>query len=103
VVVHEPLVDVDAATEEGRVLVTQHLGPDLAGLLPHLDGLVSETGSALSHVAILAREMGVPTVAGVAGARRRFRPGVRVVVDGTAGTVEAIGERSDTDEAGDAA
>ncbi len=89
-VVHELVPGAPRVPGEGVVLVTQHLAPHLAAVLPELDGLVAETGSALSHVAILAREMGVPTVAGLAGARARFTPGMRVVVDGTAGTVEVI-------------
>ena len=39
-------------------------------MLPGLGGLVAETGSVLSHLAILAREYGVPTVVGL---RRRHR------------------------------
>ncbi len=92
IVVHELGADTAPFAGGGRVLVTQHLTPQLAALLPQLAGLVSETGSALSHVAILARELGVPTVAGLAGARGRFTPGMQVVVDGTAGTVEIVEE-----------
>ena len=50
-------------------------------------GLIAETGSALSHLAILAREAGVPTVVGVADARSLYPPGTRVVVDGTSGEI----------------
>lgn len=74
----------------GDVLVTRTLDPGLAPLLPVLGGLVAETGSVLSHLAILARELGVPTVVGVAGALERFPPGSVVVVDGTTGEVRAV-------------
>ena len=40
----------------GSVLVTTTLQPGLAPLLPRLKGMVAETGSVLSHLAILARE-----------------------------------------------
>jgi pyruvate,water dikinase len=60
--------------------------------LPHLAGLVAETGSPLSHLAILAREHGVPTVVGVAGACARWRPGQVVVVDGSTGDVSPLDE-----------
>ena len=53
-------------------------------------GLVAETGSPLSHLAILARELGVPTVVGVEGAATRFPPGSLVMVDGTSGDVELL-------------
>lgn len=72
---------------EHPVLVVDALDPRLASLLPELAGLVSETGSALSHLAILAREMHVPTVVGVPGARQRFPDGVHLLVDGTTGEV----------------
>jgi pyruvate,water dikinase len=71
----------------GAVLVVALLDPSLARHLPGLAGLVAETGSALSHLAILARESGVPTVVGVADARRRFPEGALVTVDGTTGAV----------------
>ncbi len=72
------------------VLVVRHLEPELASALPGLSGLVAETGSALSHLAILARENDVPTVVGVPDARLRFPPGTRVLVDGLTGEVREL-------------
>ena len=74
----------------GSVLVVSNLEPGLAGLLPRLAGLVAETGSVLSHLAILARELGIPTVVGVEDAVRRFPAGSTVVIDGTTGEVAAL-------------
>lgn len=74
------------------VLVVPTLDPGLAAVLPVLAGLVSETGSALSHLAILARELGVATVVGVPDARHRFPAGARVVVDGRSGEVRQLTE-----------
>jgi phosphohistidine swiveling domain-containing protein len=74
----------------GSVLVVTHLDPRLATVIPRLAGLVAETGSPLSHLAILAREHGVPTVVGHAGATERYHDGDRIEVDGTAGTVRAV-------------
>jgi pyruvate,water dikinase len=67
--------------------VVSTLDTGLAPYLGDLAGLVAETGSALSHLAILARELGVPCVVGYAGARERFAPGSALVVDGTTGEV----------------
>ena len=92
----------DGHPSDGDVLVTRTLDPGLAPLLAGLGGLVAETGSVLSHLAILARELGVPTVVGVAGALDRFPPGTVVVVDGTAGEVTAV-ETADGADAADAA
>lgn len=70
------------------VLVTENLDPDLAPVLPRLAGLVATTGNPLSHVAILARESGIPTVVGLASAFDRLPDGHQVRVDGDAGDVQ---------------
>ncbi|MGW3287853.1 PEP/pyruvate-binding domain-containing protein [Streptomyces sp. NPDC001002] len=69
------------------VLVVRTLDPALAPLLPRLAGLVAQTGSPLSHLAVLAREFRLPAVVGAADAVRRFPPGSRISVDGTTGDV----------------
>ena len=73
------------------VLVVRYLEPELAPLLPAIEGLVAETGSPLSHLAILAREHGVATVVGVPDALERFPAGTRLEVDGATGDVVAVG------------
>ncbi|MEO6121553.1 MAG: PEP-utilizing enzyme, partial [Acidimicrobiales bacterium] len=80
----------DGAPSAGAVLVVATLDPALATVLPHLGAIVSESGSVLSHLAILAREFGVPAVVGVSDAVRRFPPGSRVTVDGTTGEVSVV-------------
>jgi pyruvate,water dikinase len=75
---------------EGAVLVVTHLDPRLATVIPRLAGLVAETGSPLSHLAILAREHGVPTVVGHADATGRYRDGQVIEVDGTIGAVRLL-------------
>jgi pyruvate,water dikinase len=76
----------------GSVLVVATLDPGLAAHLPGLAGLVAETGSVLSHLAILAREFGIPCVVGVSAAVGRFPSGMSVVVDGTTGEVSVLDE-----------
>jgi pyruvate,water dikinase len=88
VVVWQGQPDLDVPV--GAVLVVSHLDPRLAPVISRLGALVAETGSALSHLAILAREYHVPTVVGVAGATSRFGDGQLVSVDGSAGTVNVI-------------
>lgn len=79
------VVTHDATHASGAVLVVPALDPTLAGVLPDVAALVSETGSPLSHLAILAREYRVPVVVGY---REPLDDGAVVVVDGSAGTVE---------------
>jgi rifampicin phosphotransferase len=71
----------------GSVLVTTTLTPGLGPLLSRLEGIVAETGSVLSHLAILARESGVATVVGYAGATQDLPEGATVLVDGETGRV----------------
>ena len=77
----------------GDVLVVRELQPGLAAYLPGLAGLVAETGSTLSHLAILAREYDVPTVVAVHDALRRFPAGSRVFVDGGTGDIRIVDGR----------
>jgi pyruvate,water dikinase len=53
---------------------------------PGLAGLVAETGSVLSHLAILAREQGVPTVVAYPDVDELV-DGAEVTVDGQSGEV----------------
>ncbi|MFF3486134.1 PEP-utilizing enzyme [Streptomyces sp. NPDC002701] len=76
------------------VLVVRTLDPALAPVLPGLTGLVAQTGSPLSHLAVLAREFGLPTVVGVTDAVRRFPPGSRLTIDGTTGDVHTDDPRT---------
>jgi pyruvate,water dikinase len=76
--------------DHGGVLVVDVLDPRLAAVLGRLSGLVSETGSSLSHLAILAREQGVPTVVAVPDARRRYPPGTLLLVDGDTGELTVL-------------
>ena len=83
-ITHDPS---DAAS---KILVVRSLDPALAGAVSVASGLVAEIGSPLSHLAILAREYGVPAVAGMSGATANLHDGDRVLLDGQAGTIEVI-------------
>jgi len=74
----------------GDVVVTTTTTPAWTPLFPSLAGLVTETGGILSHAAIVAREYGLPTVVGAAGATRAIPDGTRIRVDGRTGRVTAL-------------
>ena len=77
------------------MLVTTTLTPGLGPLLPRLNGIVAETGSVLSHLAILAREAGVATVVGYARCdRTTFPKGAVVTVNGETGQVTIEGKET---------
>jgi pyruvate,water dikinase len=72
------------------VLVCPSTDPAWVPLFVRARGLVMETGGVLSHGAIVAREFGLPAVAGLPDVRRRVRGGQRLRVDGAAGTVTIL-------------
>ncbi|MGQ9659578.1 MAG: phosphoenolpyruvate--protein phosphotransferase [Thermochromatium sp.] len=86
---NEPaLVGPDLA---GYVVVARDLMPADAILLHHRGAVafVTEYGGPMSHTAILARSLGVPTVMGLHDITRYLRPGELLIVDGTTSTVIA--------------
>ncbi len=56
-------------------------------VLPFLAGLISDFGGTLSHVAISAREFGIPCVTGTGNATQIIEEGMQVKVDGNKGLV----------------
>src|SRR5205807_9974543 len=87
-----------ARLTEPSVVVSQELtaADTLAAEPGRILAFVTESGGATSHVAIVARELGIPAVVGAAGAVAAPRRGgvAGALVDGTAGTVRwlAAGE-----------
>ncbi|MFZ1922498.1 MAG: phosphoenolpyruvate--protein phosphotransferase [Xanthobacteraceae bacterium] len=72
---------------ENAVIVARSMGP--AALLDYdrkrLRGLVLEEGGPHSHVAIVARALGIPAVGGIDNATGITDPGDAIIVDGTTG------------------
>jgi pyruvate,water dikinase len=85
-VVHNP-ADAPASLSPEHVLVVPFTDVGWMPLFASVGGVVAECGGQLSHTAIVAREYGLPTVVGVAGATRRIRDGQALTVDGTHGVV----------------
>ena len=52
---------------DGEILVTERTDPGWVPAFPACSGLIIERGSLLSHSAVVARELGIPTVVGVDG------------------------------------
>ena len=85
-VVHafDPAIDV-----RGKILVTSHIDPGWTLLFVQAAGVITERGNALSHVAIIARELGMPAVVAAVGATTRLSTGDTVTMNGTTGTIDA--------------
>ena len=71
----------------GRILVASHIDPGWTLLFVQAAGVITERGNALSHVAIISRELGIPAVVAAMGARSRLRDGMMVTIDGTTGAI----------------
>lgn len=74
---------------ENTILVGEELAPSMLMEVPRekLVGMISVKGSGNSHVAILARTMGIPTVMGAVDLPYRKLDGRPLIVDGYNGTV----------------
>ena len=78
------------STESGYILVCSSTDPAWVPLFVNARGLVMESGGTLSHGAIVAREFGLPAVAGLPGVQHVIKTGQRVRVDGGRGTVSIL-------------
>jgi len=87
-VLTEPQIDQIPA--EPYILVCPSTDPAWVPLFVQARGLVMETGGVLSHGAIVAREFGLPAVAGLPDVVKRLRTGQRLRVDGANGTVSVL-------------
>jgi phosphoenolpyruvate-protein phosphotransferase (PTS system enzyme I) len=80
---------VDLPKGSNAILVTHDLTPSLTVQLDReaIAALATDEGTSTSHVAILARSLGLPAVVGLRDATSRLRPSDRVVLDGTTGVL----------------
>ena len=89
---HDP---VDLPRGSNAILVTHDLTPSLTVQLDReaIAAIATDAGTRTSHVAILARSIGLPAVVGLRDATTRLEAGERAVLDGSVGVL--IGEPTD--------
>ena len=75
--------------QKGDVLVCHLTDPEWTPLFKLASAVVADTGSALSHAAIVAREFNIPAVLGVGFATAKFKDGDFIKVDGNKGEVRS--------------
>ncbi|WP_243367413.1 PEP/pyruvate-binding domain-containing protein [Fundidesulfovibrio soli] len=78
---------VPESIPEGAILAARNAAPELAALLDRAGGVVTAMGGAASHLASVAREMGIPALFGLPGCPEAFSPGQVVTLDATGGRV----------------
>jgi phosphoenolpyruvate synthase/pyruvate phosphate dikinase len=74
----------------GEILVTDRTDPGWIPLYPSVSALLVERGGLLSHSAIVAREMGLPTVVGIKGLTKKLKSGMKVRMNGETGLIEIL-------------
>ena len=79
-----------ANLQPGEILVCPGTDPSWTPLFLAAGGLVMEVGGMMTHGSVVAREYGIPAVAGVARATEFLRSGQRLRVDGSSGRVALL-------------
>ncbi len=80
-----PLAKIDRPV----ILVADDLTPSETASLPRsvILGVATNRGSTTSHVALIARSLGIPAVAGLVDVTERVSQGDMILLDGTRGTI----------------
>jgi phosphotransferase system enzyme I (PtsI) len=83
---HDP---VDLPKGSNKILVTHDLTPSLTVQLDReaIIGIATDAGTRTSHVAILARSLGLPAVVGLRNATEQLTGNEHVILDGTSGVL----------------
>ena len=79
-----------AAMQPGEILLTPFTDVGWTPYFSRAAGLATEVGSVLSHGAVVAREYGLPAVAGLPGLTQRFKTGDMLRLDGNTGELSRV-------------
>lgn len=85
--------------QQGDILVCQVTNPTWSPIFQKIGAAVSDIGGSMSHMAIVAREYGLPAVVGTGKATQRIKDGQRIRVDGGRGVVTILDEEKVREEA----
>jgi phosphoenolpyruvate-protein phosphotransferase len=94
-------VSLEVRLDHAAILVAQDLSPaETVGLnTAYLQAIVTETGSATGHLAIVAQGLGIPAVVGVSAALADIDEGTTLIVDGNRGVVTIAPDEASLAEA----
>lgn len=73
--------------DSGLILVFKQFSPEYLDICSQAAGLILEGGSLTSHIAIIARELGIPTIINAHQATKLLENGQKVLLDATTGHV----------------
>jgi phosphohistidine swiveling domain-containing protein len=80
----------EAIAQVGEIVVAERTDPGWVMIFPVVSGLLVERGSLLSHSAIVARELGLPTIVGIPGVTAWLKDGDWVEMNGGTGVVVKV-------------
>lgn len=80
----------NAVLEEGDILVTSFTDPGWTPLFVSIKGLVTEVGGLMTHGAVIAREYGLPALAGMEITTKLIKDEQRIRVYGREGYIEIL-------------
>jgi|GEM_PF-609475 phosphohistidine swiveling domain-containing protein len=86
------MIEKSDHADKEAVLYTEIMSADLTRYFDRICGIVSENGGMLSHLAIMARERGIPAVAGFSLENSGLKIGDMVRIDGGSGKVSGMGD-----------
>jgi pyruvate,water dikinase len=75
------------AIPKNRILVVKTITADWLPLIRTSKGIILEQGGTTSHAAIIARELGIPSIVGVTGATHSLETGEILSIDGSSGEI----------------
>jgi len=76
--------------QKGDIMVCRMTNPGWIISFSKIAGLVTDTGGALSHPAVVSREFGIPSVVGTTTATQDIKTGDHIRVNGDTGVVEIL-------------
>ena len=71
-------------------MIAKRTDPGWVPLFPSVSGIVIERGSVLSHSAVVAREMGIPTIVGLRGITDKLKNNDPIKINGATGIVQKL-------------
>lgn len=81
----------DTEQLNGQILIAPRTDPGWVPLYPSCKGLIVERGSLLSHSAVVARELGLPTIVGVSGSIiEKLNSGDKVYLNASKGEIRVL-------------
>jgi phosphohistidine swiveling domain-containing protein len=83
-------LDDEALIVKGCILYTKMLSPDLTKYFDKVAGIISEEGGMLSHLAIIAREKGIPVIVHADIKKAGFNIGDIIKIDGSTGEILSV-------------